>query len=76
MQAALGEAIQQLEHYILEPVARGQQTDLEVLVKVSYALAQAASVFKTLTEASALEEVESLKDRVYALESDASRLRA
>lgn len=55
VQVALGEAIEQLEHYILEPAARGDTVDLETLVKVTYALAQAAGSFKSITEASDLE---------------------
>lgn len=52
VQLALGEAIEQLEHYILEPEVR---PDLEVLLKVTYALAQAAGSYRSITEASTFE---------------------
>jgi hypothetical protein len=51
VQIALGEAIEQLEHYIVEPAARGETTDLETLLKVSYALAQVAGSFKGIVDA-------------------------
>jgi len=83
VQQALGEAIEQIEFYILDPAREGERIDVNELCKLTHALAQAAGVFKTLTEAGALEEVEALTarlgelgERVHAIESDASRLSA
>ena len=56
VQIALGEAIEQLEHYILEPAARGEKTELEVLLKVSYALAQVAGSFKGIVDSTDLQK--------------------
>jgi hypothetical protein len=56
VQLALGEAIEQLEFYILEPVSRGEKPDLDVLLKVAYALAQVAGSYRSITEAGAFEE--------------------
>ena len=56
VQVALGEAIEQLEFYILEPVQRGEKPDLDVLVKVAYALAQVAGSYRSITEASTFQE--------------------
>jgi hypothetical protein len=56
VQIALGEAIEQLEHYILEPLARGEKAELEVLLKVSYALAQVAGSFKGIVDSTDLQK--------------------
>lgn len=74
VQQALGEAIEQIEHYVLAPAASGERLDIADLCKLTHALAQAASVFKTLTEADALKELDELRERISAVE--ASRLSA
>ena len=56
VQLALGEAIEQLEYYILEPASRGEKPDLDVLLKVAYALAQEAGSYRSITEAAAFED--------------------
>lgn len=48
--------------------------DLAGLCKATHAFSQAASVYVRLTEADALEEIETLRERVYAIEE--SRIRA
>jgi hypothetical protein len=63
VQLALGEAIEQLEFYILGPDA---QPDLEVLLKVTYALAQAAGSYRSITEASTFErEIADLRKELH-----------
>ena len=74
VEAALGEAIEQVEFYVTDPATRGERIDIADLCKLTHALAQAASVFKTLTETSALDELADLKERIGAIES--SRLSA
>jgi len=81
VQLALGEAIEQLEHYALAPAANGERVNLADLCKLTHALAQAAGVFKALTEAGALEELNELRDSFGELkervsEIESSRLRA
>jgi hypothetical protein len=73
VQQALGEAIEQLEHYVLAPAEAGERVNLDDLCKITYALAQAAGVFKTLTEAGALEELAELRERISAIESSTLR---
>lgn len=74
VQVALGEAIEQVEFYVTEPAGRGEPLDIADLCRLTHALAQAASVFKTLTETRALDELADLKERIGAIES--SRLSA
>jgi len=50
--------------------------DLGELCRATHAFAQAASVLKALQEVDVLSEVESLRDRVHALESQDGALRA
>jgi len=69
VQTALGDVIEQVEFYVTEPAARGERLDIADLCKLTHALAQAASVFKTLTETSALDELADLKERIGAIES-------
>ena len=74
VQQALGEAIEQIEHYVIKPAANGERLDIADLCKLTHALAQAASVFNTLTGADALKELDELRERISAVE--ASRLSA
>ena len=55
-----------------------ERDDLELAeaCRAAHAFAQGASVLKSLYEAEALEELDGLKERLYALESDARHLRA
>lgn len=56
VELALGEAIEQLEFYIVEPARRGEKPDLDVLLKVSYALAQVAGSYRSIAEAGTFEK--------------------
>lgn len=65
-----------LLHVIDYLVHERDDLDLQEACRAMHAFSQGASVLKSLYESEALEELSSLKDRIYALESDAGRLRA
>lgn len=72
VRAALSENIEMLRHYIVKPHEQGLDADIGELCKLSHALAQLANTYRGLSEATALEELDELRDQIAEIR-DASR---
>ena len=65
-----------LLHQIDYLVHERDDLELQEACRAAHAFAQGAAVLKALHEADALQELDTLKERVHALEADARGLRA
>ena len=68
VQAVVSEAIEVLEHYILEPHRRGEQVPADELARLTNALTQAATAYRGLLDAGDFaDDLQTLREQVAAL---------
>ena len=71
--AAVSETLQMLRHYILKPHEEGREADIPELKNLAHAMFQGASVYKSLMESSALEELDEIREAIAEIRESSSQ---
>ncbi len=70
----MSEAIEIVEHYIVEPYRKGEAVDTQELARLAHALTQAAVAYRGLLDAAAFaDELQAVRDQVAELAKEAAK---